>query len=253
MAAQPSVSTSAHITRVLVEPGPIIIALATIAGSVFLSPLLAIPGAAAWVITVMAMAGRRARRQREAAIDASGLPPSIQADLRGVNSALDALGRALARVPEEQRVLFASVEAEAREVRAAVMRMAQAAGALHEYLAAHRADDLQGRIEAQRQRLAATTDPVARVPIQAEIARAEERLARRQDMRATLERYRAALRELQGSAEELADRVVNLSAGGVSALYEEFDAEAPIRRIAELRASVAALEEVLGTEQTQEN
>jgi len=109
------------------------------------------------------------------------------------------------------------------------------------------------RIEAQRQRLAATTDPVARVPIQAEIARAEERLARRQDMRATLERYRAALRELQGSAEELADRVVNLSAGGVSALYEEFDAEAPIRRIAELRASVAALEEVLGTEQTQEN
>lgn len=251
MAVQPGASTSAQIKRVIFEPGPIVIALATIAGSIFLSPLLVIPGAAAWVITVMSMAGRRARRLREPIIDTSGLPPSIQADLQGVNASLDALGRALARVPEEQRVMFVGVEEEAREVRAAVVRMAQAAGALHEYLAAHRADDLQARLEAGRQRLAATTDPAARVPLEAEIARAEQRLARRQDMLATLERYRAALRELQGSAQDLADRAVNLSAGGELTRHDEFDEQSPIRKITELRASVAALEEVLGAQELQ--
>jgi len=251
MAAPPGASLSAQIGRALFDPGPIIIALATIAGSIFLSPWLLAPGAAAWVIAVMVTAGLRAQRERRPVIDTTGLPPSIQADLQSVNAALDALSRAVARVPEDQRVMFAGIEQEALEVRDAVMRMAQAAGALHDHLAANRADDLHGRLDGQRQRLAAATDPAARVPLEAEIARTEERLARRQDMLATLERYRTALRELQGSAEDLADRAVNLSAGGELALHEEFDEQSPIRKITELRASVAALEQVLGTEQVQ--
>lgn len=253
MAAPSDASTSAHIKRAIFEPGPILIALATIAGAVFMSPVLVVPGAAAWVIAVMVTAGRRAQRERDAAADLSALPPSIQSDLQGVNAALDALAAAVARVPDDQRVMFAGIEQEARDVRDAVLRMARAAGALHRHLVTTRVDDLQERLEAHRQGLAATTDPATRASLEAEIARAEEGLARRNDMLATLERYRAALRELQGSAQDLADRAVNLSAGGELARHDEFDEQSPIRKITELRASVAALEEVLGAQEPQGN
>ena len=65
---------------------------------------------------------------------------------------------------------------------------------------------------------------------------------------ATLERYRATLRGLQASAEELAGRAVNLAAGGELAADEAFDEQSSARRITELKASVAALEEVMRAE-----
>jgi len=248
MSAQPGASPLAHIGGALFGPFPIIVALATIAGAVFLNPLVLIPGAAAWLVAVVATAAVRSRKPREVEIDTTGLPPSIQRELDGVNRALDQMHSAVASVPAEQRVLFADVEEQARQVRDAVARMARSAGALHTYLAAHRADDLQGRLEGQRARQAAAQDDAARAEIEAAIASAEGQLARREQLMATLERYRATLRGLQASAEELAGRAVNLAAGGELAADEAFDEQSSARRITELKASVAALEEVMRAE-----
>lgn len=253
MADQTDAALARHMVRAIFSPHAILIALVTLAGAILLSPWLLAPGTAAWVIAVMATAGRRAHSDRTAAIDTTALPPSIQADLQGVNAALDALQRALARIPEDQRILFANLEDEAHQVRDAVVRMAQAAGALHQHLAVNRADELRLRLAVQRQHLASTDDPAARASLEAEIARGEQRLERLEDMLATLERYRRALRELQQSVQDLADRAVNLSAGGELALHDQYDERSPGRRIAELRASVAALEEVMRPEVIQEH
>ena len=47
MAAQPGASPLAHVGGALFGPFPIIVALATIAGAIFVGPLMLIPGAAA--------------------------------------------------------------------------------------------------------------------------------------------------------------------------------------------------------------
>jgi len=248
MSAQPGASPLAHVGGALFGPFPIIVALATVAGAILLNPLVLIPGAAAWLIAVAVTAGLRAHAQSQPAIDTTGLPPSIQRELDGVNRALDQMQAAIATVPADQRVLFADVEEQAQQVRDAVTRMARSAGALHIYLAANRAEELQGRLEGLKQRLAAATDDAARAELGAAVANAEAQLARREQLLATLERYRATLRGLQATAEELAGRAVNLAAGGELAADEAFDEQSPARRITELKASVAALEEVMGTQ-----
>ncbi len=244
MANEPGASPLTRAARAVFGPLPVGIAIATVAGAVFLSPLLLIPGVIAWAIAVAAMAAGRRTGQR-ARIDTTGLPPSIQADLAGVGRALDDMEAALAAVPADRRVLFASVEADAREVRDAVARMARSAGALHGYLARNRADEMQVQLEGLRRRLAAATDPAARSETEAAIAHSEARLARREQLMATLQRYRATIRGLQASAEELAGRAVNLTAGGELVAHAEFGEESSVRKIAELKAGVAALEEVM--------
>jgi len=248
MAPQPGESQAGQVVRAAVSPLPIGIAIATVAGAVLVSPLLLIPGAGAWLVAVIATAAVRGRRAREARIDTAGLPPSIQRDLDGVNRALDQMQSAIATVSADQRVLFADVEEQARQVRDAVTRMARSAGALHAYLAAHRGDEAQGQLEGLRQRLAGAQDDGARAEIEAAIASAEAQLARHEQLLATLERYRATLRGLQATAEELAGRAVNLAVGGELAADDVFDEQSTARRITELKASVAALEEIMGTE-----
>ncbi len=248
MAAQPGGSPAGRVMPALLGPWAIGIAIATVAGAVLVSPLLLIPGAGAWLIAVIATAAARGRKAREARIDTTGLPPSIQRELDGLNRALDQMQTAIATVPADRRVLFADVENQARQVRDAVTRMARSAGALHTYLAANRAGELQGRLEGLRQRLATVGDDAARAEIEAAIGLAEAQLARREQLLATLERYRATLRGLQATAEELAGRAVNLAAGGELAADETFDEQSPARRVTELKASVAALEEVMRTE-----
>ncbi|MGD9498116.1 MAG: hypothetical protein AB7Y46_17575 [Armatimonadota bacterium] len=248
MAAQPGGSVLEHIPGALWGPFPIVVALATIAGSIFLTPLILIPGAAAWLIAVAVTAGVRAYAQRPAAIDIRGLPPSIRRDLEGVNQALADLHAAIEAVPVQQRVLFADVEQEAREVRDAVVRMAVAAGSLHSYLASHPAEQMQAQLALLRGRLESAVEPAVRAEIEAAIASAEARLARREQLMAMLQRYRATLTGLQASAQELAGRAVKLTAGADLAADAAFGEDSAARRISELKASVAALEEVMEAE-----
>lgn len=196
----------------MVHPLPIILAAGTIAAGV-LMPLLAIPGAAAWAISAAVIARRRAARKAQP--DISHLPPSIQADLAGVSAALDQLQGAARSVSASQRPMFEGIEREAEEVREAVVQLGLRAGALHRQLEADIRQEGAGDADA----------------------------GRRERLRARLLRQRETFHSLEESARELADRAMDLAAGG-SMGYDELDDQSPERKISEMKASVAAIEEV---------
>lgn len=240
-----SLFTSA--AQAVFNPLPVGIALATIVATLLVSPLVLIPGGIIWVGAVLATAAAKSRAQHEARLDITNLPPSLRHDLEGLNGALDDLRAAIASVPADHRILFVDIEREAREVRDAVVQMAGSAAALHRYLATNRAEDLQERLAALRQRLSETQDQAMRTELEAAIGDTEAQLERRERLITTLNRYRATLHGLQATAEELASRAVNLAVGGELAAQETFDETSSAHHIAELKASAAALEEVMRT------
>lgn len=233
-----------RLARAAVKPLPIGIAVLTVFGSL-LAPVVLVPGIAAWLLAVLitAYAAKPARRGP----DVSHLPPSIQADLLDVNEALDRLRAAVRDVPPAHRPLFEGIEREAEEVRESVLRLGRQAGTLHRHLASSGAETLAAQAEGLRARLEHTTDESARREIEQSIKRVEARQAHREGLVGKLEQYRATLASLQATAEELADRAASLAAGAPLE-YDMHDDQSAMRRITEMKASVAALEEVLGTE-----
>ncbi len=232
--------------RALIHPLPIVLAVGTVV-SAMAAPILVMPGAIAWLLSVIVIAGMRSVRGRGPEVDVGALPPSIRAALAGVDEAIDELQRAIGSVPAEQMPMFEGVRQDAEQVRSAVWRLASSAGALHRHLASNRPEDLQSEIDGLRARLDGTEDPGARADLESALERAEARVQRREAQMVTLERYRATLRDLQTSAQEMADRAVNLAAGE-SLEARQYDEESPVHRMTELKAGVAALEEVMGSD-----
>ena len=213
MAAQSDASFLSQLPRAMVHPLPIILAAGTIAAGV-LMPLLAIPGAAAWAISAGVIAGRRAAQRAQP--DLTSLPPSIQADLLGVTTALDRLQEAARSVPEAQRPMFEGIEREAEDIRGSVLRLALQAGLLHRSIEAELREGDGREADAQRR---------------------ERRLA-------TLEHQRTTLHSLEKSARDIADRAMDLAAGPPMG-YDALDEQSPERKISEMKASMAAIEEVM--------
>ncbi|MGM0494487.1 MAG: hypothetical protein ACQER1_16265 [Armatimonadota bacterium] len=216
MAASSEGSFFSQLPAAMRHPLPVVLAVGTvIAGVVHL--LLAIPGALAWAVATGVIAGRRATDR--SAPDVRALPPSIQADLMGVTTALDHLQDAVHSVPSEQRPMFESIEREARQVRDSVIALGLRAGMLHRHLEATRQDEGERPANPERR----------------------ERLMER------LARSRETLQSLEATAGELADRAMDLAAGAPME-YDTFDDQSPERKISEMKASVAAIEEVMRTE-----
>ena len=197
----------------MLHPLPVVLAVGTVIAG-FVMGLLAIPGALAWAIATGVIAGRRASQKAEP--DVSTLPPSIQADLLDVTTALDQLREAVRSVPEPQRPMFEGIEREAEEVRASVLELGVTAGALHRHLEA--------------------TRPEESVP--------EANPKRREQLLGRLGRYRATIHSLEETARDLTDRALALAGAGQMG-YDELDEESPERKISEMKASMAAIEEVL--------
>ena len=244
MPAQSGGSFAGRALRAVLHPLPIAFAIVTIAAAL-ISPILALPAAGLWIGSVVGIAALRGARKRGP--DISHLPPSIQADLAGVTSALDRLQTAARTVPADQRPLFEGIQREAEDVRASVLQLAMSAGTLHRHLALMRPEELQADLAALHARLDATSDEAARRKIEASIADHERRTERREQLLARLERYRATITSLEATAEEVADRAVDLAAGAPME-YDAFDDRSPERKVSEMKASVAALEEVLRTD-----
>lgn len=245
MPETPDGSPMSRALRAAVHPLSLVIAAGTIAGALLLSPLVIVPGAAAWVASVLLLALRR-RAPTEEGPDTSRLPPSLQRDLQGVLAAIDELQAAIAGVSPDQRPVFEDVERQADGLRATAKRIALSAGALHARLADSRPQALEAEREQLRRRLEATRDDAARRNIEASLEAVRVRLQRREELMARLERHRATLRAMQSTAEELADRAARLASGEMA--LEQMDEQAPARRVEELQASVAALEEVMRTD-----
>lgn len=244
MASSSDASLIRELPRALLHPLPVALAVGTIiAGAIHL--LLAIPAAVAWAVATGVIAGRRAEGKSRP--DVSTLPPSIQADLLDVTTALDQLQSAVRSVPEEQRPLFEGIEREANEVRDSVLKLGETAGALHRHLEATHSGEAERELEQLRARLEAAEDGPQRRELEAGIGQLESRLERRKRLLERLDRYRATLHSLETTARELADRAVNLATGAPMG-YDTLDEQSPERKISEMKASVAALEEVLRTD-----
>ncbi len=244
MPAQSGGSFAGRVPRATLHPLSIAFAIVTIAAAM-IAPILALPAAGAWIASVVVIAARRGAGERLP--DISHLPPSIQADLAGVTAALDRLRDAARAVPADQRPLFEGIQREADEVRESVLQLAIAAGALHRHLETMRPEQVEADLAALRARLETTGDEAARRQIEASIADNERRIERRQALLARLERYRATIKSLESTAAEVADRAVDLAAGAPME-YDAFDDRSPERKVSEMKASVAALEEVLRTD-----
>lgn len=197
------------IGRALLHPAALALAALTV-GAALISPLLAVPGAVAWGVTVYVLARRGAAR-RGPMVDMTALPPTIQRDVFEVRQALADIRAISASASRDRQIMLEDVLREAQDVDGAVLQMAVAAGRLHDHLAAS---------------VAQVTDPD------------------RQRMMEMLQRYRTNMDELVASAHKLRSNVQLLAAGQLV----DYDSEhAPARQMDEMKASVAALEEVIST------
>ncbi len=226
--------------RAITSSLPIGIAVATVAGA-FLSPWLIIPGAGAWLLSVGLLAARH-RPTREDP-DISHLPPSIQAQLWDVTRALDELQIAARSVPDRQRVMFEGIQRDAADVRRSVLELGLRAGDLHRHIEANLPPTLQDRLERLRARLAESDGESSRGETERSIEALERRLERREQLLERLREYRTTIRSLQATAEDLANRAETLATR--DEVEYDYDEESPERKISEMKASVAALEEVM--------
>ena len=217
MAKKTGGSFLAELPRAMLRPLPVVTAIATAAAGVFGAALVAISLGVVWLASTWVVAGRRARES--AAPDISQLPPSIQADLLGVTTALDQLVDAMRAAPDEQQPMFEGIRGEAEEIRASVLDLGIKAGALHRHLE-------------------------ATVPTE---GAEEPNPQRRERLLARLASYRETLHSLETTASELADRTLDLAAGAPMG-YDELDELSPERKISEMKASMAAIEEVMQSE-----
>lgn len=242
MAASSETSAGRAALEAMVSPVPVGIAIATVIGGIAVSPLLLLPGAAAWLLSVgIIAAGKTSRRPPPP--DVSHLPPSIQAELAEVGGALDELQRAARSVRADQRPMFEGIEQEAEEVREAVLRLGITAGDLHRHLEAHGPEEMEERLEHLRSRLSAEEGSTARPEIEHEIATLERRMERREELMERLAHYRSSIRSLQTTCQDLANRATDLATE--RPMEYDYDEQAPERRMSEMKASVAALEEVM--------
>jgi hypothetical protein len=215
VAASSDDSFGSRLLRAMKHPVSLVSAIGAVIAGVFV-PVFVIPFALIWLVSVGVLSRERAATRGLPEI--SHLPPSIQADLLGVTTALDQLREAIRTVPSEQRPMFDGIEREAEEVRVSVLELGVNAGALHRHLE--------------------TTRPVPGAsPPEAEAERRERLLGR-------LQRYRETLQSLEETSRELADRAVDLAAGAPMT-YDVIDERSPERKITEMKASMAALEEVM--------
>ena len=213
MPAQSGGSFAGRALRAVLHPLPIAFAVVTVAAAL-ISPILALPAAGLWIGSVVGIAALRGARKRGP--DISHLSPSLQRDLLGVTTALDQLQDAAKAVPDEQKPMFESIEREAVDVRSSVLEFAVKAGALHRHLEATRPDAEQAPGDAER----------------------------RERMLARLAQYHETLQSLETTARDLADRAVELAAGAPMR-YDALDEQSPERKISEMKASMADIEEVM--------
>lgn len=216
MAGASERSFANRVSRAMLHPLPIASAVAAVIAGI-ITPVLAIAPALLWGVAVVALAVRSAAQPPSARV--SHLPPSIQADLLAVTTALDELQDAARSVPSEQRPMFEGIEGEAEQLRASVIDLALKAGAVHRHLEATRPQD----------------------------AASAEEDGRRKRLLEHLQSYRRTFRSLEATATELADRAIDLAAGAPMG-YDALDDKSPERRISEMKASMAAIEEVMRTE-----
>ena len=105
--------------RAMFHPAAIALAALTVAAG-FVTPLLALPGAIAWVGALYFLGRRGATSSRGSSIDMTELPPTIQRDVFEVRTALTDIRTAADSASRDQQIMLADVLREAADVEQAI-------------------------------------------------------------------------------------------------------------------------------------
>ncbi len=242
MASRPHGSPASLALRAAFSPLPLIVAAASVAGALLLSPLVIIPGALVWASLVYALGPGKRSVHREPPVDISSFPPTIQRDVMAVKESLSGIQATVRTAPRDQRAFLEGLLSEAQQLDSAIGRLGLQAARVHGYLSSTHEDGLRHRVEKLEADLAAADEPGARAELGQALEASRQQLAQREQLRATLDQYYAAMRNLKASAADMHSRVIALASGQTAAADA---ATQPLPELDEMRASVAALEEVM--------
>ena len=242
MTSRPHGSPASLALRAAISPLPLIVAAATVAGALLLSPLVIIPGGLVWGALVYALGPARRAARREPSVDISSFPPTIQRDVTAVKQSLSGIQATVLAAPPDQRVFLEGLLSEAQQLDGAIGRLGQRAARVHGYLSSTDEGALRRRTETLEADLADAADSPSRAQLEEALRASRQQLGQREGLRAVLDQYYAAMRTLKASAADMHSRVIALSSGqgAVAGAVTQ-----PVPELDEMRASVAALEEVM--------
>ena len=242
-----------HLFRAPFTIGPLASVVGTILGTIYISPWLIFPGMAAWGITwYMAGPGRvqqELRAQRDAQRMMRELPPQFRPIAAGMEQTIERVRDTISDAEPGARVMLAGLDAEVDQLGEAANQLMNSARRLHRYLQANSPYALQDTAAALQARIAATEDDFARAQLQEAVAGVVAQQQAHQEIERLLQRVEALLRNIQVSLDGIYPQIVKLGAGDLSA--EAQTQHQTFQHLAEVRGTVAALQDVIDSKLTE--
>ncbi len=236
--------------RACFGPAALATAAATVGGAVFLSPWVIPGGLAAWIAAVYLTGPARVRKDmaaaRERAKMMASLPPRLRQLAEDIAARVATIKQAIQSADDSVKLLLVGVEVEVEQLAEASVVLLHSAGRLHAYLRDNSVEELDNRGKSLQARIQASDDEFSRSQLQEAVTQVEAEQQARAENALLLRRVEASLRNMDASLGSVHSQIAGLSSGEtVSPVELE---EHSFEHIAEVRSSIAALQEVIDTQ-----
>ncbi|MFO7946731.1 MAG: hypothetical protein R6V19_07945 [Armatimonadota bacterium] len=236
----------------LVAPAPMIVAAVTVGGALLLSPWVLVVGVPAWglavVATIFGELKDRAQQSIERDRQIAALPPELQEMARRIERTVERIHETIDTSDDDVRYMMVNLQTEVRELADSSRDLLGSARHMHEYLQEHPPEALQEQRRRLRERLKQADDQGTRDQLQETLQELDEQIETRERIRALQQRTEAALSNIDASLGTVHAHVIQLSSNNMSGVPAE---RGPMQELDEVRGSVAALQEVIGSEMSQ--
>ena len=236
--------------RACFGPAALTTAAATVLGAVFLSPLVIPVGMAAWMAAVYLTGPARLRKHVAAARERAEMMASLPPRLRGLAEDIAAraarIKQAIEDADESVKLLLVGLEVEVEELAEAAGVLLRSASRLHAYLRDSSTEELDNSTKSLQARIEGSEDEFSRSQLQEALTQVKAEQQARGENALLLQRVEASLRNMDASLGGVHSQIVGISSGEtVSPVELE---EQSFEHIAEVRSSIAALQEVIDTQ-----
>jgi hypothetical protein len=225
-------------------------AVGTVVGAVALNPLVLPVGAAAWIAAVYLTGPARLKKQvaaaRKRAEMMASLPPRLRQLAEDIAVRSTRIKEAIQGADDSVRLLLVGLEVEVEHLVEAADVLLHSAGRLHAYLRDNGDADLDNRTKSLQARIEASNDEFSRSQLEEALTQMQAEQQARAENALLLQRVEASLRNMEASLGGVHSQVVGISSGE-RVSPAELEAQS-FEQIAEVRSSVAALQEVIDTQ-----
>ncbi len=232
-------------------------ALATVVGTVIAASYLGwrmLPiGMAAWALAVYLTGPARlrgearARQQRQELV--RSLPPRLRPLAEQIDDTVARMSDLINGADDSVRIVFGGLEVEVEQLGRAAHRLLESARRLHSYLQDNSIEQLNTKAISLQARIEACDDDFTRSQLQEAAAEVAGQQEAYRELELLLQRTEASLHNIASSLSSVHSQVVRLVSGelvGTADMSEE-----PFQHLAEVRGTVAALQEVIDTKVTE--